>query len=121
MSAVHKFSVHNDQFQWEDVQANVLDMDGIQSARKHILIGDKENAPNSIMRFFNLDPGGHSNLERHPQEHSVIILQGKGNVQIGNEVFNVEPFDVVFIEGNELHQFSNPFDDPFGFICVIPK
>lgn len=121
MSVIHKFSVHHGNFQWEDVEGNALDMDGIQSVTKHILIGENECAPNSIMRFFHLDPGGHSNLEQHPQEHEVIVLQGKGKVQIGKEVFYVEPYDVVFIEGNVLHQFSNPFDDPFGFICVIPK
>jgi quercetin dioxygenase-like cupin family protein len=121
MSVIHKFIGNQDQFRWNNVQGNALDMDGIQSVTKHVLIGENESAPNSIMRFFNLDPGGHSNLERHPQEHEVIVLQGKGKVQIGKEIIDVEPHDVVFIEGNELHQFSNPFDDPFGFICVIPK
>ena len=121
MSVIHKFSIGQNQFQWDNVQGNTLDMVGIRSVTKHILIGENENAPTSIMRFFHLDPGGHSNLERHPQEHEVIVLQGKGKVQIGNDMFDVQPFDVVFIEGNELHQFSNPFDDPFGFICVIQK
>ena len=121
MSIIHKFSGNKDQFRWDNVQGNALVIDGIQSVTKHILIGENEHAPKSIMRFFHLDPGGHSKLERHPQEHEVIVLQGKGKVQIGNDVFDVELYDVVFVEGNELHQFSNPFTDPFGFICVIPK
>ena len=121
MSIIHKFSGNQDQFQWEDVEGIPLDIEGIQSAAKHILIGDKEGAPNSIMRYFSLAPGGHSKLERHSQEHEVLVIQGKGKVRIGNNDFTVNPFDAVFIEGNELHQFSNPFDHPFGFICVIPK
>ncbi len=121
MSIIHKFSGNQDQFQWEDVEGIPLDIKGIQSAAKHILIGDKEGAPNSIMRYFSLAPGGHSKLERHSQEHEVLVIQGKGKVRIGNNDFTVNPFDAVFIEGNELHQFSNPFDHPFGFICVIPK
>jgi quercetin dioxygenase-like cupin family protein len=121
MSVVHKFSANQDQFQWEDVEGIPYDVEGIQSAAKHILIGEKEGAPNSIMRYFSLAPGGHSKLERHPQEHEVLIIQGKGKVQIGENDFIVIPFDAVFIEGNELHQFSNPYDNPFGFICVIPK
>ncbi|MCD6475622.1 MAG: cupin domain-containing protein [Anaerolineaceae bacterium] len=121
MSVIHKFSVNQDQFQWEDVESIPYDVDGIKSASKHILIGEKEGAPNSIMRYFSIAPGGHSRLERHPHEHEVLIIQGKGKVQIGENYFNVNPFDAVFVEGNELHQFSNPYDKPFGFICVIPK
>jgi quercetin dioxygenase-like cupin family protein len=121
MSVVHKFSTNKDQFQWEGVESLPLDIEGIQSATKHILVGEKEGAPNSIMRYFSLAPNGHSKLERHPQEHEVLIIQGKGKVKIGENDFLVNPFDVVFIDGNELHQFSNPFDRPFGFICVIPR
>ena len=121
MSVVHKFSENQDQFQWEDVEGIPYDTEGIRSAEKHILIGEKEGAPNSIMRYFNLAPGGHSKLERHPQEHEALIIRGKGKVQIGDNDFIVKPFDAVFIDGNELHQFSNPFDRPFGFICVIPR
>jgi len=120
MSVIHKFS-KNKNFQWEDVKGNPIEMEGVKSAAIHILIGEKEKAPISIMRFIHLKPGGHSRLEKHPHEHEVIILQGKGKVQIGTEISDVEPFDVVFVEGNELHQFSNPYDDVFGFICVIPK
>ncbi len=121
MSIIHKFSGNQDQFKWEGVEAIPLDIEGIQSAAKHILIGDKEGAPNSIMRYFSLAPGGHSKMERHPQEHEVLVVQGKGKVRIGDNDFTVNLFDAVFIESNELHQFSNPFDHPFGFICVIPK
>ena len=121
MSIIHKFSEKQDQFQWEGVDAIPLGTGGIQSVTKHILIGEKEDAPNSIMRYFDLAPGGHSKLERHPQEHEVLVIRGKGNVQIGENNFLVKPFDAVFIDGNELHQFSNPFDHPFGFICVIPR
>jgi quercetin dioxygenase-like cupin family protein len=120
MSDIHKF-LNNKNFQWEGVENNPIVMEGVQSAAIHILIGEKENAPNSIMRFIHLDPGGHSRLEQHPHEHEVIVLQGKGKIQIGNEISDVEPFDVVFVEGNALHQFSNPYDEVFGFICVIPK
>ena len=121
MSAVHQFTGDKNKFIWNEVESVPLKAEGIQSATKSILIGEKEGAPNSIMRFFELAPGGHSKLERHSHEHEVLIIQGKGKVRIGEAEHTVEPFDAVFVEGNELHQFSNPFDKPFGFICVIPK
>jgi len=121
MSEIHKFSTDQKRFQWQGVNGNPLNEEGIKTATKHVLIGEDEGAPNFIMRYFHLDPGGHSKLERHPQEHEVIILNGSGEVQIGNETYSVTPFDVVFIEGGELHQFKAKNNQELGFICVIPK
>lgn len=121
MSTVHKFKGNEDQFRWEGVESLPRVMEGLKGATKSVLIGDDEGAPHFIMRFFSLAPGGHSRQERHPHEHEVIILQGKGVVQLGEVKHEVEPFDVVFVEGNGLHQFSNPNNEPFGFICVIPR
>ena len=121
MSGVHKFKEIYDDFKWEGVDSTPLEIEGIEGAVKNILIGEKDGAPHFIMRYFQLAPDGHSKLERHVQEHEVIILKGKGVVQIGDHKHKVAPFDTVFIEGNELHQFSNPHDTPFGFVCVIPK
>jgi quercetin dioxygenase-like cupin family protein len=44
-----------------------------------------------------------------------------GEVQIAETTYSVKPFDVVFIEGNELHQFRALEDHDLGFICVIPN
>lgn len=120
MSAVKHFHQKNNSFQWDNVTPLKLEIEGIEGVTKNILIGTEDGAPNSIMRFFWLEPGGHSMLERHPQEHEVLVLIGKGSVQIGEEVFEVKPYDVVFVSPNELHQFKNIADEPFGFICVIP-
>jgi len=121
MSVVHKFIKIDDDFTWNNVVSQQLTEDGIKDAVKHILIGDAQGAPHFIMRYFQLAPGGHSKLERHPQEHEVIVLNGEGVIQIGEKKHNVAAFDAVFIDGNELHQFSNPHDRPFGFVCVIPR
>lgn len=121
MSMIHKFTGYDHKYTWDNVKENNLNSDGLKGVTKSILIGPNESAPNYIMRYFQINPGGHSSLERHPQEHEVIILLGKGKVQIGKQIHGVTVHDVVFISPNELHQFCNPFDEPFGFICVIPK
>jgi quercetin dioxygenase-like cupin family protein len=121
MSEIHKFSGDQKNFKWQGVKGVPLEEEGLRSVTKHILIGESESAPNFIMRYFHLDPGGHSKLERHPQEHEVIILNGAGEVQIAEKTFSVDPFDVVFIEGGELHQFRAHDNQELGFICVIPN
>ena len=121
MSVVHHFIKKTNAYTWENVDSTLLVVEGIKGAVKNILIGDNEGAPHFIMRYFELESGGHSRLERHPHEHEVIVLRGKGVVQIGQEKHVVAPFDTIFVEGDELHQFSNPHDEPFGFICIIPR
>ena len=121
MSEVHKFSGDQDKFQWEGVEDLPMNDEGLRFVTKHVLIGENEGAANYIMRFFQLGPGGHSKLERHPQEHEVIILNGMGEVQIAETTYSVKPFDVVYIEGGELHQFRALEDQELGFICVIPN
>ena len=120
MSAIKYFKNELGIFRWGSVKPTKLEMDGIEGVTKNILIGLDDHAPHSIMRFFWLEPGGHSMLERHPQEHEVIVLTGKGTVRIGEEISEIKAYDVVFVSPNELHQFNNPHDEPFGFICVIP-
>ncbi len=121
MSIVHKFNAKAQNFFWQGIQPQPLEAEGVRFVTKHVLIGENEEAPRFIMRYFQVEPQGHSRLERHPQEHEAIILQGKGEVQIGAETIAVEPYDAVFISGNELHQFRNTADVPLGFICIIPK
>lgn len=121
MSIVHKFNLQNDHYYWDKVQAHLLEEEGLQSVTKHVLIGEQEKAPNYIMRYFSLEAGGHTRLERHPQEHEILVLRGMGTVQIGEESHALKPLDAIFIEGNELHQFNNTGSDPFGFICIIPN
>jgi len=121
MSVVHPFNDKNGPYRWEGVDSLPLQIDGIEGAVKNILIGDKEGAPHFIMRYFELAPGGHSRLEQHAHEHEVIVLRGKGVVQMGEKRHAIAPFDTIYVEGNELHQFTNPYEEPFGFICVIPR
>ena len=121
MSVIKHFDETASTFQWDSVIPHPIESEGIEGVTKHILIGREDQSPHYIMRFFWLEPGGHSMLERHPQEHGVIVLKGKGTVQIDDKVTEIHTHDVVFVSPNELHQFNNPFNEPFGFICVIPR
>ncbi len=120
MSIIHKFSGTKDNFSWRNVPDEEFDEEGLKNITKHVVIGKRENAPNFFMRYFNIAPQGHSRLEKHIQEHEIIVLHGTGQVRIADEITDVKPYDVVFIESNELHQFVNPGKKPFGFVCVIP-
>ena len=85
-----------------------------------MLIGREDGAPNFVIRYFRIEPGGHSRLERHPHDHGVVILHGKAKVQLNDEFLELGPLDVVYVGGDDLHQFSTIGEEALGFICVIP-
>ncbi len=120
MSTIHKFSGKDNIFQWVDVNQEIPQAEGLSLITKQILIGSKEGAPHFSMRYFKVEPNGHTKLEQHSHEHGIIVLNGKGMVQIGENKYDLEPYDALIVSGNDLHQFSNPYHEPFGFICVIP-
>ena len=120
MSVIHRFIGTGDEYQWQDVEPQDYDDPDISGVLKHVLIGPDDGAPNFIIRYFELEPGGHSRLETHPQEHGILILHGKAQLQLNEKILSLDPMDVVFIPGGEVHQLENASDEKMGFICVIP-
>ena len=95
---------------------------GTKGMKKKILIGCDEGSKNIIMRYFTLLPGGYSERHTHSHEHLVNIEKGKGIVvDKDDKKIEVSKGHSIFIEPNELHQFQNPFEENFEFICVIPN
>jgi len=104
-------------FDWEGVPEKVVDAPGVTGK---VLVGPDDGAPNFCIRYFRIEPGGCSSLERHPHDHGVFILHGRARVRMGSKEVEVEPRDVVYVPGDELHQFQAIGNEPLGFLCVIP-
>jgi len=71
------------------------------------------------LRYFEIEPGGYSTLEKHKHEHVVICVRGRGKAIAGNEVFEMGFMDVLYIGSNVPHQFVNDSDEAFGFFCIV--
>src|SRR5581483_5020210 len=71
------------------------------------------------LRYFEMDAGGYSTLERHEHAHAVMILRGHGDCLLGSEVMPVEPFDLVTIPSWTWHQFRATAGEPLGFLCMV--
>ena len=97
-------------------------MEGAKSTKKKVLIGPDDGSKNIIMRYFTILPGGYTPKHSHNYEHLVKIEGGKGIV-VGKDDNKVEISEgySVFVEANEIHQFQNPFEENFEFICIIPN
>lgn len=123
MSNIHKFTGIPNQnlFRWEGVIAQPSPNPEVANFVKHVLIGPDNDAPTFIIRYFQLPVGAGSPLHTHAHEHGVIILHGQVRLQLGDAFFPLSPYDVVFVKGGDLHQFTNVGDEPLGFLCTIPR
>jgi len=90
--------------------------------RKKVLIGPEDGSKNIIMRYFTILPGGYSPKHSHNYEHLVKIESGRGVVvDKDNNKIKVSKGYSIFVKANEIHQFQNPFEENFEFICIIPN
>jgi quercetin dioxygenase-like cupin family protein len=73
------------------------------------------------LRYFEMEPGGYSTLERHQHMHAVMILRGQGSCLLGDAVRRVKQHDLVTIPPWTWHQFRAAKDEPLGFICMVNR
>ncbi|HSI82261.1 MAG: cupin domain-containing protein [Candidatus Methylacidiphilales bacterium] len=71
------------------------------------------------LRYFEIEPGGHSTLEIHQHIHSVIILRGKGQCLVGDQIYTLAEHDIIYIPTGTWHQFRANLDDHLGFLCMV--
>jgi quercetin dioxygenase-like cupin family protein len=71
------------------------------------------------LRYFEIDAGGYSTLERHEHTHAVMILRGHGHCLVGRKVFAIKPFDLITVPALTWHQFRAARREPLGFLCMV--
>jgi len=120
MGVVHRFQGEENAFDWEGVAEKAYEAPDVAGTTAKILIGPAEEAPHFRIRYFRIEPGGHTSLDRHPHEHGVFILHGRALVLLGDDEAEAGPRDVIYVPGDEVHQFRAVGDEPLGFLCVIP-
>ena len=84
-----------------------------------VLISSDE-APNFALRKFTMEP--HGGMPKHTNivEHEQYIVHGSASVEIGDETFQVEAGDSVYIPGMIPHSYKAGAEG-FSFICVVPN
>ena len=71
------------------------------------------------LRYFEIEPGGHSTLERHDHIHSVMVIRGCGRCLVGDNVYDIAGNDLVSVPTMTWHQFRATTDEPLGFLCLV--
>jgi quercetin dioxygenase-like cupin family protein len=85
------------------------------------LIDANTGAPHFAMRHFEIAPGGNTPLHTHGWEHEVFILGGSGVVAHADGDTPFAAGDVIFMPGDEEHQFRNTGSEPVTMLCLVPQ
>jgi mannose-6-phosphate isomerase-like protein (cupin superfamily) len=113
---------HLDGFRWDSVPVLKYKEDGthFKSISRQILF---EGGPKlgSELRYFEIEPGGHSTLERHDHLHSVMVIRGSGHCLVGDEIHPLAVNDLIYVPSMTWHQFRATGDEPLGFLCLVNR
>jgi quercetin dioxygenase-like cupin family protein len=110
-----------DGFSWEGIEPRPYKagQGPWRGVTRHELSGDAPAAPWHV-RYFEIEPGGHSTHETHAHAHVVLVLRGRGVAVLAGEKIDVGFGDVIHVAPHDPHQFRNPSGEPFGFLCIVP-
>ncbi|MBS1234584.1 MAG: hypothetical protein H6R43_300 [Nitrospirae bacterium] len=115
------FYKHKGDFRWSGVKDEPYKTSGADWSNiiRRVLIGARGESAKFHVRYFEISPEGNSSLELHRHEHVVICVKGRGRVLTGRTKHTMGFMDTVYIAPNTLHQLSNPYHEPFGFLCIV--
>ncbi|QEE15049.1 cupin domain-containing protein [Promethearchaeum syntrophicum] len=108
-------------FHYSEIDEKKVDAFGSTETTIRVFISEEE-APNFIMRRFEIKPLGQIGVHSHDWEHEIFILNG--NVVLINDKGDrelVNSGEFVFIPPNESHGYINEGNETVAFICMIPK
>jgi len=123
MSSVRRFAADRDgDYRWDAVDLLRYKEEGsapFKDITRQVLFSQPDHA--TELRYFEIAPGGYSTLERHQHTHAVLILRGRGTVQIGGDVQSISERDLVTVDPLTWHQFRAAPDSALGFLCLVSK
>ena len=106
-------------FRWEGVKVSPYKADGTHFAGvTRQLLFDGGDGLGCQLRYFEIQPGGYSSLERHHHAHAIMVVRGPGRVFVGDRVVALATNDLVRVPPLTWHQFRAG-DAPFGFLCMV--
>ena len=108
-----------DPFRWEGIAVSPYKADGTHfSGITRQLLFDGGNGLDCQLRYFEIEPGGYSSLERHHHAHAIMVVRGPGRAFVGDAVIDMAVNDLVRVPPLTWHQFRAG-EVPFGFLCVV--
>ncbi len=107
---------------WHNVEELIYkDEDGtatFKDVTRRVLFGEDHHDGMEV-RYFEVDAGGHTTLEKHEHTHLVIPIKGKGSCLVGDEVLQLAIHDLVYVPSWAWQQYRADDNEAFGFLCLV--
>jgi ribulose-bisphosphate carboxylase large chain len=125
---VTKLYKHKGNFTWKGIKTEKYKPTGRDWADivRQTLIGNHGETTKFHLRYFEIAPNGYSSFEMHKHEHVVIGIRGNGICIVRNprsseveKTYEIGFLDTLYIQPDAPHQLRNPFNEPFGFFCIV--
>jgi len=103
-----------------NIKKNPVEIEGAKDVDIRWLISKEDGAENFALRMFEVQPGGHTPLHTHPQEHEVFIIEGRGTLVYEGQEYDFDAEHTIFVPPNQEHRFMNTGDSLLRMLCIIP-
>lgn len=87
---------------------------GHAGTKNKILFEDKENR--FAMWLGELDPEGYAEMHRHDFPQTFYVIEGRGEVEIGNQKHAIGPGTAYFAPGGVEHRAANLGSEPLKIL-----
>jgi ribulose-bisphosphate carboxylase large chain len=123
-----RFYKHKGNYTWQGIKTERYKDKGSHWADviRRVLVGNHNESAKFHLRYFEILPGGYTSFEKHKHEHVVVAIRGRGIVFCGESEsdhtgknYTLNFLDTLYIAPDTPHQLSNPFREPFGFLCIV--
>jgi quercetin dioxygenase-like cupin family protein len=109
-----------DPFRWEGIEVRPYKPSGSHFSgitRQLVFAGGEGLA--CELRYFEIEAGGYSSLERHQHAHAIMIIRGTGKALVGDRVVQLGTHDLVRVPPLTWHQFQATDSVSLGFLCMV--
>lgn len=97
-----------------------VQMEGVKDVSKQVLVGYEQGWQDYTMRAFTIKKGGNTPLHSHPWLHVNYVISGEGVLTLSGKDYKLTKGSIAFVPGDTGHQFQNPGEKDFTFICIVP-
>ena len=104
-----------------EIDLKPVAMDGVEKVTKSDVIGSLQGWDTHTLRVFRIEPGGFTPYHQHDWEHVNFVIKGKRTLMIGDDTHDLSENDFALVPPNTMHQFRNPYDKVFEFVCIVPN
>ena len=102
----------------EKGEFEALAREGASRVKVRYLLEKSAGASYFYLRYYVVEEGGHTPLDRHGYEHEVFELEGRGVMVSEDREIQIKPGDAIYLGPNDVHQFRNLNREPLVFLCV---